>query len=91
MNFKQNFWLFSAFLLLFTCCSDSGNNSGESGLASDPLSEYKMDKAKEILYMIPSPIEVVSLLKKAGAEYKGEFLNPAENVFKIPDNQGACH
>lgn len=82
MNHKLNIWLFSAFLLLFLGCSDSGKTPGESGNGGDPLADYKMEKAKEILYMIPSPIEVVSLLKKAGAEYKGEFLNPAENVSK---------
>ncbi len=82
MNLIGKYWFLSATVMLVFGCSDSGNKSGESDSSGDPVSEYKLDKAKEILYMIPSPIEVVSLLKKAGAEYKGEILNPADNVSK---------
>lgn len=80
MNQLPKFLLFIPALFLFAC-SESGNNSGaDSG--HDAAGEYKLDKAKEILFMIPSPIEVVSLLKKAGADYKGELLNPTDNVDK---------
>lgn len=74
--------MFPATILFFFGCSDPGNKSGESDSGGDPASEYKLEKAKEVLYMIPSPIEVVSLLKKAGADYKGELLNPTDNVSK---------
>lgn len=81
MSFKQKYLLIPVIALLLPGCSDSGNKTGESE-SQDPASEYKLEKAKEILYMIPSPIEVVSLLKKAGAEYKGEIMNPVDNVSK---------
>ncbi len=80
MEFSKTY-LFFAVVLLFMACSDSGNKTESEG-GGDAVGEYKLDKAKEILYMIPSPVETVSLLKKAGAEYKGEILNPAENVSK---------
>lgn len=82
MALIRKYCFLTVIIMLLFGCSDSGNKSGETDSQGDPVSEYKLDKATEILYMIPSPIEVVSLLKKAGAEYKGEILNPAENVSK---------
>lgn len=82
MIINRKYWLFCAISFLLFGCSESGNNSEDSNSQGDPITEYKVDKASEILYLIPSPIEVVSLLKKAGADYRGEFLNPTENVSK---------
>ncbi len=80
LNLKYSF--FAVIIFIFSGCSETGTNSGNENSTGEPRSDFKLDKAKEILYLIPSPIEVVSLLKKAGAEYKGEILNPTENVSK---------
>lgn len=81
MKFSEKYYLFLAAVLLFSACSNNGSEGDESNNGG-AAAEYKLDKAKEILYIIPSPVEIISLLKKAGAEYKGEILNPTENLSK---------
>lgn len=39
-------------------------------------------KAESVFYYVPSPIETADLLKKAGATYDKDLLNPIENVSK---------
>lgn len=70
-------------VLLFPSCSD--NNAEGEGQTDDTL-QLKVNtnavKAENVFYYIPSPIETANLLKKAGADYDKELLNPIENVAK---------
>jgi hypothetical protein len=43
-------------------------------------------KAQNIFYSIPSPIELAELIKKAGAKYNKDLLNPIENKSKYMTN-----
>lgn len=73
---------FTLTALLFSSCSqDSGasairntnNTTGDDSAA-------QVDKVKEIFYTIPSPIEMVSLIKKSGARYDHTILNDVRHL-----------
>lgn len=78
----------AAVLLLFSACSGSDGNGSDS--IQDDSSSVKVNettvKAENVFYYIPSPIETADLLKKAGAEYDKDLLNPIENVSKYTTN-----
>lgn len=44
------------------------------------LTEERAEKAKEVFYTIPSPMETAELFYTTGTVYNNEFTNPAENV-----------
>ncbi len=44
------------------------------------------NKAQNIFYSIPSPIELAQLIQKAGANYNKDLLNPIDNVNKYNSN-----
>jgi hypothetical protein len=75
----------TAFLIVG--CSENKSSSEkteEEVIHNEELSKEKKQEqlkaAKEIFYMMPSPVEVTSLLKKAGAAYNPEFLNNPQNI-----------
>ena len=74
------------FPVLIIGCGDGGTGGGEE-FEVDPqdqdISEEqqtRVERTEKIFYAIPSPMETVSLLKKAGAEYDKDILNDIENV-----------
>lgn len=76
-------------LLLFAGCNGEGSSDENNDIDttditnhSNQSSDFLADKAKKIFYMVPSPIETAALLKKAGANYDMDILNPIENVSK---------
>lgn len=74
----------AAALFTMPACSGSDNATDE-GTETDSTggnSGMKIQKAQNVFYSIPSPIETSSLLQKAGASYDKEFLNPIENKSK---------
>lgn len=73
-----NFLLF----FLFSACSTTPDSDQQQSGSEDANAAFKAGKAKEMLYAIPSPIEVMSLLRKAGASYDKTLLNPTQNVSK---------
>ena len=78
----------SVVLLLAGCngdgSSDENNDIDTTDITnnSNQSTEILADKAKKIFYLVPSPIETAALLKKAGANYDMDILNPIENVSK---------
>jgi len=77
--------------LLIGCGNQSGNTDADDSLSvdNDQLQKEKIIKeAKKVMYSLPSPIETAMLIKRAGAEYNEEFLNPVENVSKYTTNKG---
>ncbi|HCC29957.1 MAG TPA: hypothetical protein DEQ03_07885, partial [Marinilabiliales bacterium] len=41
-----------------------------------------LQKAKQVFYSLPSPIEMAMLLKRAGTQYDPQLINPTENADK---------
>jgi F0F1-type ATP synthase delta subunit len=74
---------YSAFIGLALFASACGSSS-EENIAGDATNTTavaeKDNKAQNVFYSIPSPIETTSLLKGAGAKYNASYLNPIENV-----------
>ncbi|RMG83644.1 MAG: hypothetical protein D6707_00670 [Bacteroidetes bacterium] len=73
-------------VLLLCGCGESKSpveNEEEIPRQKETSQEKKQEQlkaAKEIFYMMPSPVEVTSLLKKAGAIYNAEYLNNPQNI-----------
>jgi len=69
---------------IIVSCSSDGNKAVESQEQSVDLERVQKEKivkeAKKVMYSLPSPIETAMLIKRAGAEYNEELLNPTENV-----------
>lgn len=67
------------------CASDGGkkksieDNIDESIKINEELEE-DFNQAKIVLYSLPSPIETIMLIKRAGAVFYESYLNPVENA-----------
>ena len=76
--------IFSLFAVttLFVGCNGDGSNVEdqiEDSVSTDNnLDEF--NKAKQVIYGIPSPIETAMLMKRAGAKYNQDYLNPLKNL-----------
>ncbi len=81
-------------LMLFvsSCGSDSSQKKKESEISSEAaknLNEKAMEefnKSKLIFYSLPSPLETAMLIKRAGAVYDEDLLNPIDNLNKYTTN-----
>lgn len=77
--------------LIVNCASD-GNNSDENVVTSDVDVETVQKQnivkdAKKVMYSLPSPIETAMLIKRAGATYNEELLNPTSDLDKYTTNK----
>jgi len=75
--------------IIIACGSEGGQTNEDEGFDSlmeeeTVAPENKLDEAflTEIIQRIPSPVELVALLKASGAEYSEAMLNPTENTEK---------
>lgn len=78
------FAIFSLFAVttLFVGCNGDGTNVEdqiEDSVTTDNNGE-EFNKAKQVIYGIPSPIETAMLMKRAGAKYNQDYLNPLSNL-----------
>lgn len=88
--------LYLAFAVLFltSCQSEQEQESDkkekpsvEKGIKKVKETKERVDAAQKIFYTIPSPLETVSLFKKAGADYNKSLLNPVGNVDEYSTNK----
>ena len=67
--------------LLYSCGGDNQPPTDESTTIDSTEVEASNEVAtEEVTYMLPSPLQIVSLFKNAGLEYVGGITNPKENV-----------
>ncbi len=71
-------------LLTVSACIQDKSKKIEKDLASESqkkAEQLKKDfnKAKQVFYSLPSPIETAMLIKRSGVDYTPELLNPTEN------------
>ncbi|MCX7863333.1 MAG: hypothetical protein N2449_10110 [Bacteroidales bacterium] len=72
-------FIIGAITLLTTSCG--GDKSNVDNQLDDSLSTSdEFNKAKQVIYGIPSPIETAMLMKRAGAKYNQDYLNPLSNL-----------
>lgn len=79
--------IISILLIGFSSCENSLNNNNIEDNVDDVMLDIVEDtvhtkKVKQIFYNVPSPIEMASLMQKAGVEYRKDFLNPVSNKEK---------
>lgn len=90
-------WIKGSLLLalvlgIFSCSSDKGG-SGQAAVNVDSLVtndgslQKGLSTAKQIFYSLPSPLETALILKRAGASYNEELLNPVDNVSRYSTNK----
>lgn len=74
---------------LIVSCTSEGSADGEtSEVSQEALQKEKLVKeAKKVMYSLPSPIETAMLIKRAGAEYNEEIMNPTSNVSNYNTNK----
>ena len=72
---------FTASTLFVGCNSDSNNveDQIEDSVTTDNNVD-EFNKAKQVIYGIPSPIETAMLMKRAGAKYNQDYLNSLTNL-----------
>jgi len=73
--------LFGAFL--FSCNSPEQSTTPEEeidNMVVDQQLEEDFNQAKQVFYSLPSPIETAMLMKRAGAKYDENLLNPITNI-----------
>ena len=81
-------------IAIFTssCGSESSEKNKEreiSAEAAKKVNEKAMEefnKSKLIFYSLPSPLETAMLIKRAGAVYDEDLLNPIDNINKYTTN-----
>lgn len=82
-NFKIAMFI-SLTTMLFSCSNETNTegDDGKTGNAEDLETDFKVFKAKQVIFSVPSPIETAMILKRAGAQYNEEILNKLENANK---------
>lgn len=75
-----------ALSLIFASCSSNAKKSEsvkkkiDKELEVDGELVEDLNKAKQVFYALPSPIETAMLIKRAGTEYDEKLLNPVDNA-----------
>jgi len=86
MRFKNLFISFfyilviGGLIMFLPSCSSSDKSTEEKQLEDSLNANDEFNKAKQVIYGIPSPIETAMLLKRAGAKYNQDYLNPLSNL-----------
>lgn len=76
--------------ILVSCGSEGGSSDADDSLSvdNDKVQKEKIIKeTKKVMFSLPSPIETSMLIKRAGAQYNEELLNPVEHVSKYTTNK----
>lgn len=81
-------------ILLFiasACNSERGNNDSlqvsSDELLADSSAAAGIQSVKQIFYSLPSPLETALILKRSGAKYNEEILNPVDNISRYSTNK----
>lgn len=77
--------LFCAFAVALSACQ-GGDKKAEQTPEEMQAEKIQGESAEKVFYSMPSPVETSVLLKKAGANYDKDMLNPVENKDKYSTN-----
>ena len=82
-------------LVLLSCADENANKNTDSieENVTDEINLSRSEKvqyqrAKIVLFSLPSPMETAKVLKKSGAIYDSKYLNPVENLDKHITSKG---
>lgn len=77
-------------ILLSSCGGGNEEEKPETASADSTITspvDSSAIKTQKIFYSLPSPIEMATLIRKTGANYNKEILNPVDNVSKYSTTQ----
>lgn len=91
---SRTIFIFTLFIGILSSCQSNGkksSNSEEEKLVEsinhiDQKMMENFNKSKLIFYSLPSPLETAMLIKRSGARYDEEILNPTSNVSNYNTN-----
>lgn len=91
---SRTIFIFTLFIGILSSCqsnSKKSSNSEEEKLVEsiNKIDQQMMEdfnKSKLIFYSLPSPLETAMLIKRSGARYDEEILNPISNVSNYNTN-----
>jgi len=82
---------FALTLFLFGCASESSKKDkidvDISDVTVNDAAKVGVQTARQIFYSLPSPLETAMILKRAGAKYNEEILNPVEKINRYNTNK----
>ncbi|MBI3512115.1 MAG: hypothetical protein HY064_15765 [Bacteroidetes bacterium] len=84
LNFSFPVLLAGVILFAANSCSSDGDNHGKGNNDSDSLKVTGV-MVKGQSFMVPSPLQIADIIKKSGALYKKDMLNPTANLSKYSD------
>lgn len=81
-----------ALVVLVASCSSDGDKKRKLEVDMNEVENAEalkssIQSARQIFYSLPSPLETAMILKRAGAKYNEEILNPVENISKYTTNK----
>ena len=79
--------IFCSAALFFACAGGNGEEAIDEAVEVDEELVNDLNKAKQVFYSLPSPIETAMLMKRAGAKYNSEIMNPIENLANYSTNK----
>ena len=88
--------ILSIFALVLLSCADENTNKNTDSIEENVTDEINISRgdkvqyqrAKIVLFSLPSPMETAKVLKKSGAIYDSKYLNPLENLDKHITSKG---
>ena len=90
---RSHFRFFPALAVCFALACNSPQqeenhvaDSDSANAAAPKDTSAGVNAAKNIVRSIPSPLQVASMFKKAGIQYRGDVLNPTTNVSGYTNN-----
>ncbi len=83
-NLVQAGFVFTAALVMASCSGDPGPGDGADTLNKDTIDVTGV-KVSGQSFMVPSPMQIADLIKKSGAAYNKDILNPTANLSKYSD------
>lgn len=74
-----------SFVVFFSACNNDNKTEKiedaiDESIDEDSSLDDDLNKAKQVFYSLPSPIETAMLMKRAGAKYNEEYLNSADKM-----------
>ncbi len=85
--------LLPVLLLIFAACgddiTDTSNQQNVDSIATPKKVEVAFEKAKQIFYSLPSPVETAMIINNTNVQYTNEMLLPSDKVdlYETSDKQ----
>lgn len=87
ITYKLSIFLIVSSLFLFSC-GNTNDEANDEEIIIEDTDQGAIKTGDEIIYILPSPLQIAELFKKAGLTYIGDLTNPKENAVKFTTKYG---